>query len=478
MIPTFAVTLHRRSAVSRPIVVPPVIAAFDPFAVAIASQIRRIADAANQECRAAAEDNRILANYLRNVFVRRTQFHAGQARALEQFLNDVGSGAVQDGDPNPIREVALKSALNNLTFANRDGFKLEILEPEGGKFIELKEFKLNGTIFFINFNVVGDGCVGRPSFLDFDDLTGGFAKRQDILTYFAVKLSSTPQMLFMPQNWVDAAFPKLVAFAAAKPFGSRIGPQATDDQLMPTANRPGNNNRMINFSFKPGDNLGILNTKVMALLDALHPSNAAGRPDGNRNTGWPDADKGANLRAALQAIHAPTIFDALLYPIFPDPDKTGDYLEPQFAEQLYPDYLEAADGNGDIIQTPQPKTAPYFPQDVGSRNRGPGWIQIDAAGSSPGGPYGGYSDEAPGTHSTVLASDLPEIAGKETDFGFATKEIIHSSWAPQGKPGRIGYSVKMVGFDGLRRMIITSTNSPIANPPQTSDDPNIAKTIH
>lgn len=465
-----------------PIVVPPVIAAFDPFAVAIAAQIRKIADAANQECRAAADDNRILANYLRDVYTKRSQFHAGQMRAMEGFLNEVGSGEVTDGDDNPIRKVAYQSAVRNSTISNRN-FKMEIIEPEGGKYVELNEYKLNGTIFFINFNVVGDGCVGRPSFVDFDQMTGGFSKRRDIVTYFAVKLTSSPEMLFMPQAWVDAAFPKLEAFAAAKPFGSRIGPEGVQDQLLPTANRPGNNNRMINFSFKPGDNLGILNTKIMAYLDALHPSNAAGRPDGNQTSGWPDPTKGENLRLPLEAIRAPTIFDALLYPIYPDAgaNKDADWLEAQFAEQLYPDYLESSDPNGTIIQTPTPKTAAYLPGDVGSRNRGQGWIQIDAAGSSPGGPYNGYADESPASHSVVLAGALPEIGGKEAEFGFATKEILHSSYAPPGKPGRLGYSVKMVGLDALRKLKVTLSSGGsggIANKPSADADGNIDITIH
>jgi hypothetical protein len=278
---------------------------------------------------------------------------------------------------------------------------------------------------------------------------------------------------------VDAAFPTLEAFSAAKPFGSRIGPEGPQDQLLPTANRPGNNNRMINFSFRPNDNLGILNTKIMAYLDALHPSNAAGRPDGNQRTGWPDEDKAVNLREALNAIHAPTIFDALLYPIYPNPGPAKDqwYIESQFAEELFPDYLESAEPNGNIIQTPQPKTAAYLPLDG---NRGQGWIKIDAKGSSGGGPYAGYSDEAPGTHSTILGSGLPEVSGKELDFGFATKDLIHSAWAPKDKPGRIGYSVKFIGLEAIRKLQVTLVGSGgqgnIANQP-TGDD-NINKTVH
>ena len=62
---------------------------------------------------------------------------------------------------------------------------------------------------------------------------------------------------------------------------------------------------MINFSFRPGDTLGIMNTRIMAALDALHPFNQAGRPDGNQNSGWPDPQKAGDMRTALRAITAP-----------------------------------------------------------------------------------------------------------------------------------------------------------------------------
>ncbi len=463
-----------------PIVVPPVIAAFDPFAVAIATQIRRIADAANQECRAAAEDNRILSEHLRTVYVQRSRAHMNQIQAMQQFMNGIGSGRVEEGDDNPVKGAAFQSARRNLSLANREEFEMEVLEPSGGQYLSIIEHKMRASMFYFDFNVVGDGCVGRPRSLDFDDMTVGVTKDQPIITYFAVRLASKPSFMFMPQAWSESVFPRFEAFAAAKPFGSRIGPESTADPLVPVPNRPGNASRSINFSFRPGDQLGIMNSKIMAYLDGLHPFNGAGRPEGNQDRGWPDPDKGANLRLALQAIRAPTIFDAAFYTIHPDPNAAQDYIESDYAAALYPDYLEAGGPNNEIIQQNAPSTRPYFPEGVGPAQTGEGWIAQFARNVAGNQSYGRYATEGAASHSTVLATNgLPEVnEGNANEFGWATKAQLHSGWTPPNRPGRIGYSVKFIGFDALvRTMRIklneTGSRGPIANPPQGDNVVNI-----
>lgn len=472
-----------------PIVVPPVIASFDPFAVAIAAQIRQIQQKANQECRAAANDNRRLVEYLRDTYGARSRFHVQQMRGLEEYLNSVASENGNLGRENegksPIVKSAVQSALRNLSFSNRNEFKLNILQPQGGEYIRLEDNITNGSLFFYDFNVVGDGCVGKPSFLDGVQVSTGMTKNPSLITYFAVKLSAKPSMLFMPQAWVEAAFPELQAFAAAKPFGSRIGPQATADQLVPVPNRPGNNNRMINFSFKPQDKFGIMNAKIMAFLDGLHPYNGVGRPDGNQTSGWPDPGKSENIRQPLQAIRAPTVFDSIFFTVFPDPGSNvnEDYLEPQYAQILYPDYLEAAGPDNQDIDIPAPRTPAFFPGSVGSKNKGNGFVQINADAQNPGGPYGGinYAQEGKASHSVTGVSQFQTVKGKETQFGFATKEMMHSGWAPEGKPGRIGYSVKFIGMDALMRTLEVTLDQSgqrgrIANPP--TGDPNLNNIYH
>lgn len=472
-----------------PIVVPPVIASFDPFAVAIAAQIRQIQQKANQECRAAANDNRRLVEYLKQIYEARSRFHVNQMRELENYLNQVSNETGNLGRENPgkspISQSAVQSALRNLSFSNRNEFKLEIMQPQTGEYVRLLDNITNASFFFYDFSVVGNGCVGKPAKLDGVAVSTGMTKNPAIITYFAVKASSKPSMLFMPQAWVEAAFPELQAFAAAKPFGSRIGPQTTADQLVPVPNRPGNNNPMINFSFRPQDRYGIMNTKIMAFLDSLHPYNSVGRPDGNQTAGWPDPTKPPPIRQPLQAIRAPTVFDALFYTVFPDPGNNinDDYLETQYAEVLYPDYLEAADPDNNLINLPTPRTPAFLPGGVGSRNKGQGWIQINADIQNPGGPYGdiNYAQEEKASHSVTGMSSFQTVKGKEISFGFANKDLMQSAWTPDGRPGRIGYSVKFIGMDALMRTLEVTLDQSgqrgrIANPP--TGDPNLNNIYH
>ncbi|MBY0369637.1 hypothetical protein K2X33_03055, partial [bacterium] len=306
-----------------------------------------------------------------------------------------------------------------------------------------------------------------------------FSKDQTIVTYFAVKLTSKPRMLFMPQRWIDAAFPTLQAFAAAKPFGSRVGPDPSADPLLPAGSGVGQNSRFLNFRFTPSDQRGLArSTKMLALFDALHPYNGGGLPEGEQNAGWPDAGKGGELKTALRAITAPTVFDAMMYTIFPNPNRQDDWSEPNYAMALYPDYLEASDGNNQIVNTPEPRTPAYF--QTSGRQRGPGYIPVSSPES--GSNYGGlrYAEEGPASHAVEIASDLPVIGGREVEFGFANRDLVNSGWAPEGRRGRIGYSVKFISFDALMRtMVVRDSNGqqgPIQNPP--TGDVNLNNIYH
>lgn len=462
-----------------PIVVPPVIASFDPFAVAIAAQIRRIADAANQECRAAAEDNRVLAEHLIAVYRNRNDFHMDEAKKIESFMNEmVAPGQAfldRDGETHPIRKIAATTFYNNLSFTNDKGdetvtdgtpteARIQIL-PSGAdnRQVVLREHNLNGAVFFVNFNVVGDGCVGRPSLVEFDDVKAGFSKIQKVVTYFAVRAEAKPKLFFMPQAWSNALFPTLVAYSAAKPFGSRLGPDTSADILLPVANRPGNNNRQVNFSFVPGDRLGMMHQGLMSLFDRLHPFNSVGRPDGDQTTGWPREDGGGVATAPLQAIRAPSVFDGLFYTVFPDPAPSSNYFERDIASRLYPDNMEAADVTGQAIDIRE--SAGELPEKVA----------MTAPPNGGDGRYNGYANEGAASHSVPLAEQLSNLGLPLNKW--ASKQVVHSGWTPRTtrdeKP-RIGYSVKFISFEALTATLIvrdpeSGGSLRIANPPVDLD---------
>jgi len=181
-----------------PIVVPPVIASFDPFAVAISRYIGELQKASDRECRAAATDNRALAEHFAAVFARRSEYHLRQIQALQDWMNRVGNEG--QGSDHPLVEAAEESARRNLSLAAQDEFKFEILQPRGREYIRLEPLRMRATLFYYDFSTQGSGCVGVPAFLDFDNMIAGVAKSQEILTYFAVQLTAKPKMLFMPQK--------------------------------------------------------------------------------------------------------------------------------------------------------------------------------------------------------------------------------------------------------------------------------------
>lgn len=470
-----------RSGGLPPIVVPPVIAGFDPFQVALNQQLTRIRDIADTQCRAGATDNRALVNHLADIYIKRSQFHASQVRELETFLNeDLNSEQPNENSRHPLLKTVYETVRRNLSSSNRQDIKIEILRPNGNRYVELDEYSTNAKLFYYNFSTAGSGCVAVPQKTDFIPIVAGFEKNQEIMTYFAIKVSATPRLLFMPAKWIESGFPKLEAFAAAKPFGSRIGPKKTTDFLVPTPGRPNNTNPMVNFSFIPNDNLGILNTKRLALFDRFHPYNSAGFPDGNQISGWPEPDR-ANNRSALQLARAPTIFDAIFYTVFPDPGSNinNDYEEADQALALFPDFLEASAPDNTLINIPaMGGNTPYY-RNLSSQNKGPGWIQVNAPPDG-GTDYGSYAREQLGSHSTTGVTGFEFVSENPNDFGFATKEQIHSGWTPRGEKGRIGYSVKFVPFDGLMRFLEVEGTSggkvPLANRP--TGDPNLNKILH
>ncbi len=63
-------------------------------------------------------------------------------------------------------------------------------------------------------------CIGQPGKISVRDLPIGFYKNPEVLTYYAVKLQATANLMYWPRGGKIT----LRAYSAARPFGSRIGP--------------------------------------------------------------------------------------------------------------------------------------------------------------------------------------------------------------------------------------------------------------
>lgn len=464
-----------------PIVVPPVIAAFDPFAEAVAAQIREIQRQADIECEHSKEDNEKLVNHLIRTYQARLEGHSRQMEEMRDYINQATQSNFASSD-HPVLASARESARRNLTISNNNSdFKIELLTPEDNQFVQVERFDSDNFATWFEFQARGSACVAKVGITKFR-VPVGFEKNPRVLTYFGVKLTSKPRMLFMPQSWVNAAFPTLEAYAIAKPFGSRLGPGKYTDGLVgvPSVQQK---NHLLNFSTKPGDLYGMRSKKLLAYYDSIHKFDG-NIPEGNQNRGWPEPYRTDDpyLTAPLQAIRTPTIFDGLFYTVFPDPGSNmpQDYIEsPDIAQALYPDFLEAAGPNNQPIQTRAPASAPYYNLSIAGR-RGQGWIRADVPIDQSGSPYGTYAAEQPGTHSTTGPSSLPSLAGREAEFGFATKDVYHSAWTPPGTEGRIGYGVKFISIHTLMKELENKTNDGdtilFENKPRL--EPNLDKILH
>lgn len=106
-------------------------------------------------------------------------------------------------------------------------------------YLDLKAYPVNLVTFFTTFvsttraSTLGDGvqaeaaCGGTKTALPVPGFVLGFAKNPEVLTYYAVKGETSFIGLFFPFR--ERSGIELKAYAAAKPFGGRIGPRLFND---------------------------------------------------------------------------------------------------------------------------------------------------------------------------------------------------------------------------------------------------------
>ncbi|MCM2322926.1 MAG: pilus assembly protein TadG-related protein [Oligoflexia bacterium] len=115
--------------------------------------------------------------------------------------------------------------LGNHIFAG-ESIKLDELLPE--KVVALKDINVKFDAYAIDFDLSTGDC--NPVAVQDgvrDPLPVGVVKDPDYLTYYAVRLKAKAHLLFSPFGDVE-----LTAYSAAQPFGSRIGPALTENDLL------------------------------------------------------------------------------------------------------------------------------------------------------------------------------------------------------------------------------------------------------
>lgn len=168
------------------------------------------------------------------------------------LVNDMNKGEEKQAHERSIQ--AFYSAFNTLgeyMFAS-DSIQMTELLPEGGnnkaELLKLTPHKTDFETYYLDLkkksevqdptntrppgggpnNSYGEDCVPYPMPLPVRGAPIGFTKDPEILTYYAVKLQSKAVLPFSPVGPI-----MLTAYAAAKPFGSRIGPPIEDSTTPP-----------------------------------------------------------------------------------------------------------------------------------------------------------------------------------------------------------------------------------------------------
>ncbi|MBI3017433.1 MAG: hypothetical protein HYY62_05510, partial [Deltaproteobacteria bacterium] len=126
--------------------------------------------------------------------------------------------------PKDFNALARKTAFNNLNRNLRRNFQFTALKPEAG-YVKLNPVYLDFTIFWTSFELIGSQrMANRYNEIPVGNYVAGVEKDTSVKTFYALALTSEPQLPFLPggKPW------RLTAVSAAQPFGSRIGPNAAE----------------------------------------------------------------------------------------------------------------------------------------------------------------------------------------------------------------------------------------------------------
>lgn len=370
--------------------------------------------------------------------------------------------------------------LGNHTFSD-DSIELEELQnPAQIKLNDIKaEFDTYSVEFALDPTKVGQAtdCVPNLIPVSVPSITLGVRKDSTVLTYYALRLKAKAKVLFSPFGEVS-----LKAYAAARPFGSRIGP--------PIDSALGNfvQASTVNNAFKPGSQ-GLASTKNFIPNLPIADGEVAVRGMGWDNdltlgamyqalaaAGSGNMITQANVEAGYQAAMAPNPYEGRRYNIptdrFPDPfvkyfDSSDTFA---FWAPLVSPEMAIGGAVDETLNTAIKETLQKPP----------------TANASKGDPEGDYKKLLDGMMAAFksYAATLRKGEGEDGEgfnivhirnpFNAGGKPItlgggesspliktddprtVKTSWndvltSGYKKQGRVGYSVKIVSFDSLTK---------------------------
>jgi len=304
---------------------------------------------------------------------------------------------------------------------------------------------------------------------------GVYKKKNDRNVYYAVRLRSQARVLFSPFGDLE-----MTAYSAAKPFGSRIGPQSISEESFVRGGSPGGS--FLQSSLSTGNPLGkVPNLPVARGEGNSSPASGKGFDDVKVFTAFDstgvDSSNGTitpeSFASAQSAAMAPHQAERGLYLIPADIEGSqGNSFDEQkeyfryfgsSARTTFYAPLKTREAQGQALDPRQEiddviQAIPIPPALGPSRElirRGMASYFGKLRNSTPQG-----TDELETYHFAKVSNPLKTQNGqavqiKGGDFLMNRAEDLRSSWggvdlAPNRTNGRIGYSVKFISFKSLK----------------------------
>ena len=441
----------------------------------------------------------------------RNVLHLMRIETLKDFINEKATTVDWDGmkalenaggaDAHERTILAYRSALGNLNSSVFDAEKTQLEELQPSKMLELEEVKTSFNVFVqamvpISGPTTGNQATACNSFIykiNANDapvgvkLSAGNSKN----VHYAVRLRTyvKPRGLLFMQGSGEL---ELDAMAAAKPFGSRIGPknlQASDFVVsksgVPTVNGQtfcpsdcktpnlnlGNGTTFHTLGFLQDMHAlaGNTNPSVSGILDAqrygIAPNplevglfNILPPPPAANGTQDPMDFEFIPFSDAQSALGKPQVY-RFYAPVFPKGGASTAQKVDQFLESIFPSVSVGNDPIGLDLSSLRDKLKSSLVNYIGG-----------TALST-----GGNASEN-GETETFAALELPiQNLTQTKSYLVTTAKEVRTSWSPDHHKvsaydvkftPRFGYSVKLVSFRDLARQGLTS------------DDPDVEKMSH
>lgn len=338
--------------------------------------------------------------------------------------------------------------------------RMDELLPEGDSQADL--LRLNAitpdfSAYAVNFESMGDNSDCKPKLVEIPVAKGSFIagvfKDPTQQVHYAVRVSAQAKLLFSPFGDLN-----LSAYSAARPFGSRIGPDLPEGAFTAGGKQP--NGTYISADSKSGKipSLPLNASETWESNNVLGAIYQVMKPP---ESGVQTAFTGEDIQKAMQAAMAPNPYEEGKYNI--PADFLGDEADPyvthfndatgQFhgfwaplkaKEQLTGDLKKEIEDS--LIQVRLPQTLQSRREDL---KRGLG-IYVGTLQS------GGTGDNDEGFNVVRISNPLryssetgpssgQTISLQGNDLLMKDPERLQSSWKK-----RIGYGVKFVSFKSLR----------------------------